>query len=89
MRCAEVARVLQHYLDGQADELTTRRVRRHLEACRRCGLEADTYRAIKDALARRRSAIDPRSVERLRAFAADLAARGPERAAPGDTEAPA
>lgn len=66
--CAEVVAVLQTYLDGQVDDLTARRVRRHLDRCRRCGLEAETYQAIKEALARRGSPIDPLALERLKAF---------------------
>ena len=66
--CRETMRVLQSYLDGQVDDVTTRRVGAHLEACRRCGLEAGTYREIKAALARRAGQIDPAAVERLRAF---------------------
>lgn len=73
--CAEVAAVLQQFLDGQVDDVTTQRVRRHLEACRRCGLEAETYTAIKDALARRRPAVDDDSLERLREFGRSLAKR--------------
>lgn len=57
--CREVGRVLQAYLDGHVDELTARRVARHLEMCRRCGMEASTYAEIKRSLAparrRRRS----------------------------------
>lgn len=74
--CAEVAQVLQSYLDGHVDDLTARRVRRHLEHCRRCGLEAETYDAIKDALARRGQDIDAQSLERLRAFGQRLADEG-------------
>ncbi|MGD9798173.1 MAG: anti-sigma factor [Microbacteriaceae bacterium] len=70
--CAEVAGILQHFLDGQVDDMTAQRVRRHLEACRRCGLEAQTYTAIKDALARHRPAPDDEAVERLRAFGEEL-----------------
>lgn len=77
--CAEVAAVLQQYLDGQVDDVTTRRVQRHLEACRRCGLEAETYTAIKDALGRRRAALDDDAVRRLRDFGRDLGElEGPE-----------
>lgn len=83
--CAEVAAALQSYLDGQVDEMTARRVSRHLEACRRCGLEAHTYQAIKDALARRRSDVDPDALERLRSFGERLADEGP----PGEAESPA
>lgn len=89
LRCAEVTRVLQHYLDGNTDDLTTRRVRRHLEACRRCGLEAETYRAIKESLARRAPIIDADSLDRLRRFATALTVSPPEQAAAGDSEAPA
>lgn len=75
--CHEVARVLQSYLDGNVDELTARRVARHLEICRRCGLEAETYTRIKESLARR-GGVDPEAVERLRAFGARLAESGPD-----------
>jgi anti-sigma factor (TIGR02949 family) len=75
--CAEVARVLQSYLDGQVDDLTAQRVHRHLEHCRRCGLEAETYEAIKDAIARRAARVDPATLERLRAFGERLAEEGP------------
>lgn len=75
--CHEVARVLQSYLDGHVDEVTARRVARHLEVCRRCGLEAETYTRIKDALARR-GGVDPEAVERLRAFGAQLVESGPD-----------
>lgn len=75
--CHEVARVLQSFLDGQVDDLTARRVARHLESCRRCGLEAETYTRIKNTLARR-GGVDPEAVERLRAFGAQLVESGPD-----------
>ncbi|MFN2506076.1 MAG: zf-HC2 domain-containing protein [Acidimicrobiales bacterium] len=75
--CAEVARVLQSYLDGQVDEMTARRVARHLEACRRCGLEARTYEAIKQVLARRKTDVDTDALERLRSFGELLVEQGP------------
>ncbi len=83
--CAEVAAVLQQYLDGMTDDLTARRVRRHLERCRRCGLEAETYEAVKDALARHGSEVDVESLERLRAFGDRLLREGPD----ADAGAPA
>lgn len=46
--CREMSRTLQAYLDGHVDEVTARRVARHLEACRRCGLEAEVYTRIKE-----------------------------------------
>lgn len=75
--CAEVVELLQSYLDGQLDDLTDRRVRRHLEKCRRCGLESETYQAIKDAIARRANRIDPDALARLRQFGERLAEAGP------------
>jgi anti-sigma factor RsiW len=76
--CMEVGRVLQSYLDGQVDELTARRVGRHLEMCRRCGLEATTYAQIKTALARRGGDVDPKAVARLQAFGKELLASDPD-----------
>lgn len=75
--CMQVARVLQSYLDGQVDDLTARRVSRHLEHCRRCGLEAETYHAIKDAISRRGRDVDPDALGRLREFGRRLAEEGP------------
>jgi anti-sigma factor RsiW len=74
--CMQVARVLQSYLDREVDDLTARRVGRHLEHCRRCGLKAETYEAIKDAIARR-SQVDTEALARLRAFGQRLAEEGP------------
>ena len=70
--CREVARVLQAYLDGEVDEGTTSRVRRHLEVCRRCGLEATTYAEIKRAIEHRRELVPDDARERLRRFAEEL-----------------
>jgi anti-sigma factor RsiW len=72
--CLQVMRVLQSYLDGDTDEVTTRRVANHLQACRRCGLEAATYRQLKASLARRAPQVDADTVERLQAFGQALAA---------------
>lgn len=72
--CREVGRVLQSYLDGEVDALTARRVGRHLEQCRRCGLEGEAYTQIKQSLARRHGgSVDPEAVARLRGFAQQLA----------------
>ena len=71
--CMQVMRVLQSYLDGEVDELTARRVAKHLEACRRCGLEAGTYREIKAALQRKAGPVDQDALQRLHNFGASLA----------------
>jgi anti-sigma factor (TIGR02949 family) len=89
--CLQVMRVLQSYLDGQTDEVTTRRVANHLEACRRCGLEAATYREIKAALARRAAPAptDQHVLERLRAFGTALTARSGDEDDSGQAQPPA
>jgi anti-sigma factor RsiW len=73
--CREVAVFLQRYLDGEVDEYTLRRVAAHLEDCRRCGLEAATYRSLKRALARR-GLVPADAAARLRTFAEQLVAGG-------------
>ena len=79
--CRKVGRVLQSYLDGQVDELTVQRVSHHLEACRRCGLEATVYEEVKHALARRAKTLDPTSVERVSSFGRALLEAPPDEAA--------
>ena len=73
LRCKEVGRVLQSYLDGELDELLARRVARHLEVCRRCGMSAETYAEIKRALRRSAGSLPEDAVGRLRAFGEQLA----------------
>ncbi len=70
--CLQTGRLLQSFLDGDLDEVTARRVARHLEMCRRCGLEATTYTAIKATLARRGTGVDPAAVARLAEFGTSL-----------------
>ena len=67
--CMAVARVLQAYLDGEIDETTAQRVGAHLSTCRRCGMKADTYRAIKASLARGGTGWDDLTRRRLVEFA--------------------
>ena len=72
-RCRRTVLVLQAYLDGEVDPPTATAVGEHLEVCRRCGLEADTYRAIKAALAAGgRTPVDQAAVARLHRFAERL-----------------
>jgi hypothetical protein len=77
LSCRQVGKLLQRYLDDAVDELTARRIAHHLEDCRRCGLEADTYLAIKASLARRDETLPPDAVRRLQDFGAQLAAGQP------------
>lgn len=76
--CIAVTRVLQAYLDGEVDELTARQVCAHLDHCRRCGMGADTYRAIKAAIARNGPGWDDETRRRLADFARRVAQREPD-----------
>jgi len=77
MTCGEVGEWLQHYLDGELDDGRSERLAAHLEDCRRCGLEADTYERIKHALADHQLSVPADSLARLREFGARIA-RGDE-----------
>ncbi len=74
--CRQVGQLLQTHLDGELDPARSQRVAAHLDDCLRCGLEADTYRALCDSL-ERRIPIDPEPLARLHEFGARLAAEGP------------
>jgi len=77
LSCSEVGRLLQRFLDGElADDVEVEALSEHLDECRRCGLEADTYRKIKMSLAHRRVPVPPESVARLREFGDQLARGG-------------
>jgi anti-sigma factor (TIGR02949 family) len=73
MTCRRVGEKLQAYLDGEVDDLTTRRIAHHLEDCRRCGMELDVYTQIKASLQRRGNAADEDALQRLRSFSEQLA----------------
>ncbi len=77
LSCPEVGRLLQRFLDDElADEAEIEMLSVHLDDCRRCGLEAETYGKIKDALAIRSTPVPPESVERLREFGERLVEGG-------------
>ena len=74
LSCPEVGRSLQRFLDSElADEVEIEALAAHLEECKRCGLEADVYRRIKDVIEHRRSEVPEESVQRLREFGERLA----------------
>lgn len=66
--CREVARLVQAFLDGEIIDPRAVRVADHLDTCLTCGLEADTYRWLKAAIAGLARADDPRQLERLQRF---------------------
>ena len=68
--CARVQDLVQSYLDGELDDGPERdRLIAHLEMCRLCGVEAETYERIKASLA---AAPPTESVDRLTKFAASI-----------------
>ena len=78
MNCMQVGRRLQRYLDGEIDDLAVRRIMRHLEQCRRCGMEAAAYNEIKNSLARHSHDLPGDALDRLRAFGQQLVDALPE-----------
>jgi len=73
VNCREVGRVLQSYLDNDVEEDFADKIAQHLEACRDCGLEVETYQQIKTTLAAKLPEVDSAAIERLRAFGDQLA----------------
>lgn len=72
LECRRVRPLLQSYLDGQISREEAVRVSAHLDACRRCGLAAETFREIKAGLARFAEEPDRQTVQRLERFVEEL-----------------
>lgn len=70
--CREVARVMQRYLDDELNQPTARMVAHHLDDCHRCGLEAETYRELKQRLSGLTPRVQTEAVDRLREFVEGL-----------------
>lgn len=69
MSCREASELLQTHLDGQLGcDVTTARLRRHLQRCGTCRDEATALLAIKAALRRQVQQSDSAAVARLRLF---------------------
>jgi anti-sigma factor RsiW len=68
VECRRVKPLLQTYLDGELDREGAELVSRHLDACRRCGLAAETYQQIKAGLSRLAEEPDREAVQRLTGF---------------------
>jgi anti-sigma factor RsiW len=73
LSCRRVGRLLQAYLDGELPDARAVLVADHLDACLRCGLEAESYRWLKTQLAGFAPDADQRQLDRLRRFASRLA----------------
>jgi len=73
LSCHQVAEMLQSYLDDELGDDAAHKVAAHLDDCRRCGLEAETYEALRQSLHRGPSALADEPVARLREFGERLA----------------
>jgi anti-sigma factor RsiW len=85
IECMRVKPLLQAWLDGELDDAQRARVAEHVEACRRCGLAASTYRSLKARLRGLGQPADRDAVARLEAFVDHLGGQSGE-AAPPTTE---
>lgn len=73
VNCREVGRVLQSYLDGDVESDFAEKIAAHLEKCKDCGLEYETYTRIKDSLSgMNNDEIDADAIARLRDFGRNL-----------------
>jgi anti-sigma factor RsiW len=81
IECMRIRPLLQAFVDGGLDDEQRKRIAAHLEACRRCGLEASTYRTLKERLRGLARPADSDAVARLEAFVDDLGGE-PDEAGP-------
>lgn len=72
LECMQVTPLLQAWLDGEIDGAERERAAGHVEACRRCGLAASTYRSLKARLRELGQPADADAVARLEAFVDQL-----------------
>jgi len=77
MDCPEVMRWLQAYIDEEVpDPAKGRLIASHLDACGGCGLEAETFKELKNALCRMDPQVDVARLQRLKNFALGLCEQG-------------
>lgn len=72
VNCHEVGKVLQSYLDGEVEPGFAAKIAAHLEKCKDCGLEYETYSRIKSSLNAHEAHVDAEAVDRLREFGRKL-----------------
>ncbi len=78
--CRKVGTLLQSHLDGALSVEDARRVTAHLQACRRCGMNAETFKALSAAVAGLSTVVDPDALARLGRFLDEL--DGPDQPRP-------
>lgn len=79
MTCAEVARLISAYLDGELDPVAATAIADHLALCRDCPPEAAALAELRSAL-RSLEAPPPAAVQRLRAWVTTMTATDREAA---------
>lgn len=72
IECMRVKPLLQPFLDGALAAAERGLVARHLDACRRCGVAASTYRSLKERLAGLGEPAEPEAVARFEDLVDDL-----------------
>ena len=72
VNCREVGQVLQSYLDGEVEPGFAEKIAAHLEKCKDCGLEYETYERIKSSLSEQDAHVDADAIARLREFGRNL-----------------
>jgi hypothetical protein len=71
LSCLKALSLLQAFGDGELDADAAQRVARHLEDCRRCGLEMAVYRELRESL-RRQIHVPEAALARLDQFVHSL-----------------
>ena len=72
VKCCELGKVLQSYLDRDLEPDFADKITVHLEDCRKCGLDLDAYQRIKDSLAAKLPEVDTEAIAHLRQFGNEL-----------------
>lgn len=77
LSCLKALPLLQSFIDGELDADAAARVARHLENCRRCGLEMAIYRELQDSL-RKQIHVPEAALARLDQFVHSLEGGQPQ-----------
>lgn len=75
LTCREALRVLQSYLDGEAEAKLAARMASHLEGCNSCTFEAENLKTIKSALQRLKLEVNDASLKRLEQYVRNIESR--------------
>lgn len=68
LSCHEVALNLQVFLDKEADPNTAEKIEIHLADCKKCGMKASTFKAIKSVIEESSTPVPSHTLMQLREF---------------------